>query len=458
MTEAAQAAVEARGADAATPATARTDSSGRNTAVLVLFTAATNLADGMLKVALPLIATSLTNSPALISGVLTTLTLPWLFTALHVGVLVDRGDRRKLLWLANAVRVAVVGGFLAAALAGTLNLAMIYAGGVILGVAEVIALTSAAALLPSLVAAPKRERANSWLTGSETVCNEFLGPFLGGLLVAAGAGIVLGTSAITYAITAATLVFLVGRFRAVQTTAPAGVAAARPAIHAQIVEGLRYLWEQRVLRVMTLLVGVLCSLWGAWLALMPLYATTTMGLSTAAYGLLVGALGAGGTCGAVLVSHCNRLFGRRRVMFGNIFLTGALVAFPAISTNVWVVALGAFLGGLGSGLWVVNSRTVSQTLVNASMMGRYSAAARLFGWGSVPVGAFVAGLLAEWVGVKAAFAVFALIALTVVVPFLRVYSRTVAADMETRISSGAEPPAPGVREHNDGHVDDAHSP
>ncbi|MFD9891050.1 MFS transporter [Amycolatopsis sp. NPDC059027] len=418
------------------------DPSTRNTAVLVVFTAATNLADGVLKVALPLIATSLTTSPALISGVLTTLMLPWLFTALHVGVLVDRGDRRKLLWLANAVRVAVVGGFLVAVTAGALNLVMIYTGGVILGVAEVIALTSAAALLPSVVSGPKRERANSWLTGSETVCNEFIGPFLGGLLVAAGTGIVLGATAITYAITAATLIFLVGRFRAARATGPGDVEAARPAIHAQIAEGLRYLWEQRVLRVMTLLVAVLNALWGAWLALMPLYATTSMGVSTAAYGLLVGALGVGGTCGAVLVAPANRFFGRRRVMFANIFLTGAMVAFPAISTNVGVVAVGAFLGGLGGGLWVVNARTVSQTLVDESMMGRYSAVARLFGWGSVPLGGFGAGLLAEWAGVRVAFAVFTLLALTVVVPFLRVYSRPVAAEMETRISTGAEPAVP----------------
>ncbi|WP_370947052.1 MFS transporter [Amycolatopsis sp. cg5] len=414
---------------------AAADHSGRNTTVLVAFTAATNLADGVLKVALPLIATTLTSSPALVSGVLTTLMLPWLFTALHVGVLVDRGDRRKLLWLANFVRVAVVGGLLAAVLSDVLTLPMIYAGGVILGVAEVIALTAAAALLPSVVSGPKRERANSWLTGAETVCNEFIGPFLGGLLVAAGAGIVLGTTALTYAITAATLVFLIGRFRVPQTT------AAKPAVHAQIAEGLRYLWDQRVLRVMTVLVTALNSLWGAWLALMPLYATTAMGVDKAVYGLLVGALGAGGTLGALLVATCNRLFGRRQVMLGNIFLTGTMVATPAFSTNAWVVAAGAFLGGLGSGLWVVNSRTVSQTLVSTAMMGRYSATARLFGWGAVPLGAFLSGLLAEWAGTQVAFAVFTVIALTVVVPFLRVYSRPVAADMERRIASGVEPAA-----------------
>ncbi|GAB3157508.1 MFS transporter [Micromonospora sonneratiae] len=421
-----------------TPAAA--DPSGRNTVVLVVFTAITNLADGVLKVALPLIATTLTKSPALISGVLMTLMLPWLFTALHVGVLVDRFDRRKLLWLANIVRVAVVGSFLILAMMERSNLPALYVGGVLLGVAEVVALTSAAALIPTAVSAPGRQRANAWLTGAETVCNEFIGPFLGGLLVAAGAAFALGATGLAYALTTLTLVLLVGRFRAARAAGD----APRPTVHAQIGEGLRVLWQQRVLRVMTLLVGVLCSLWGAWLALMPLYATEQMGVSTANYGLLVGALGAGGTVGTLLVSAFNRLFGRRQVMFANIFLTAAMVAFPAFSTNVWLAGVGAFLGGLGSGLWVVNSRTVSQTLVPPDMMGRYSAASRLFGWGSSPIGAGVAGLLAEWFGPRTAFAVFTVIALTVVVPFLRDFSPKVAAETEAKIAAEAQPSQPVV--------------
>jgi MFS family permease len=410
------------------------DPSARNTAVLVTFTAVTNLADGVLKVALPLIATTLTTSPALVSGVLVSLMLPWILAALHVGVLVDRADRRALLWLANAVRIAAVGVLLAAAALDASSLPLIYAAGLVLGLAEVVALTSAAALIPTAVAPAARERANSWLTGAETVCNEFVGPFVGGLLVAAGAALALGAVVLGYALTAASLVLLVGRFRAGR---PAD-GAPRPSVNAQIGEGLRLLWRQRVLRVMTLLVTVLCSLWGAWLALMPLYATRELGLPKAQYGLLVGALGAGGAFGAVVVSACNRLFGRRRVMFANIFLTAAMVAIPAVSSLVWLVAVGAFLGGLGGGLWVVNSRTVTQTLVPADLMGRYSAASRLFGWGAVPVGAAVGGVLAQLYGARFAFAVFTVAALLLVVPFLRDFPPRVAADVEARIRTAAE--------------------
>lgn len=422
---------EADTTTATAPAGAAADHSSRNTTVLVLFTAITNLADGALKVALPLIAVSLTSSPMLVSGVYTAMMLPWLFAALHVGVLVDRVDRRVLLWLANLVRIAVVGVFLVATLSDAASLPMIYVGGVLLGVAEVVALTSAAALIPTAVAPPARERANSWLTGAETVCNEFVGPFVGGVLVAAGAGVVLGSTALGYLLTTATLLFLVGRFRVART------AQARTAtVHGQIREGLSFLWRQKLLRVMTLLVGVLVSLWGAWLALMPLFATTRMGLSPSDYGLLVGALGAGGVCGSLLVFPVNRLIGRRWAMFANIPFTAALVAAPAVSTDVWVVGVGAFLGGFGGGLWVVNARTISQTLVSERMMGRYSAVSRLFGWGAGPVGALVAGVVAEWWDPQFAFGLFAVFALVVVVPFLRVFSPSVAADTEHRIAEG----------------------
>lgn len=407
------------------------DPSARNTAVLVGFTAITNLADGALKVALPLIAASMTTSPALVSGVLLTLTLPWVFAALHVGVLVDRSDRRSLLWLANWVRIAVVGGFLATIAMGMFSLPLIYVGGILLGLAEVIALTSAAALVPSAVSPPLRERANARLTGAETVCNEFIGPFVGGLLVAIGAAFALGSTAAGYVLTAATLVLLAGRFRAV----PKEGQPSR-SVHGQIADGLRFLWRERLLRVMTLVVAALNTCWGAWLALMPLYATKVMGLPVSRYGLLVGALGLGGLTGTMIMSVSTRLFGRRRVMFANVALTVSLVAIPAVTANVWAVAVGAFLGGVGGGLWVVNSRTVSQTLVPGDMMGRYSSASRMFGWGAVPVGAGLSGVLAEWFGFPVSFAFFSLTAALVIIPFVLVFTPAVQAEVEAKVTAG----------------------
>ncbi|MDT0321133.1 MFS transporter [Streptomyces millisiae] len=387
----------------------------RNTAVLVGFTAATNLADGVLKTALPLLAAQLTESPAQVTAVSLTLTLPWLLLALHIGVLVDRFDRRLLLWAANGMRLAAMGALTASAVADGLTLGRLLAAGAVLGVADVLAATAASALVPAAVPAAGRERANAWMVGAETVGQEFAGPFVGGLLLAAGTSLALGATGLAYAVAALSLLLLAGRFRA---AVPAG--GARPgSVNGRLVEGLRLLWRDRVLRTLSLLVAVLSAGWGGWLALMPLHAQQVMGVGPERYGVVLSALGVGGLAGALVVTRVNRLLGVRWAMFADLVGTAAMMALPALTGSVWAVAVGAFLGGAGGTLWSVNARTIAQRAVPDELLGRYNSAARLFSFGAMPLGAALMGLLAEAVGTRPAFAVFAVATAATLVPYLR---------------------------------------
>ncbi|MEW1698021.1 MFS transporter [Streptomyces sp. NPDC091278] len=396
------------------------DPGRRNTAVLVGFTAATNLADGVMKMALPLLAAQLTDSPAQVTAVSLTLTLPWLLVALHIGVIVDRFDRRRLLWGANGMRLPAMGWLTVSAVTGGLTLGQLFAAGVILGVADVLASTSASALVPAAVPPAGRQRANVWMVGAETVGQEFAGPFIGGLLLAAGTGLALGLISASYAVAALALLLLVGRFRA---DPPAPDAAPVP-VNSRIAEGLRFLWRDEVLRTLSLVVAVLAAVWGAWLALMPLYAKQAMELGPQQYGIVLSALGVGGLAGTMVVTWVNRLLGARRAMFADLIGTAAMVALPTLTTNIWAVAGGAFLGGMGGTLWTVNSRTVAQSKVPDEMLGRYDAAARLFSFGAMPLGAALVGLLAELGGMRIAFGAFAVAAAATPVLFLRNVTRS----------------------------------
>lgn len=409
----------------APPDPAAADPSGRNTAVLVGFTAVTNLTDGVTKIAFPLLATTITSSPAQISAVALTLWLPWLLAALHVGVLVDRVDRRKLLWAANLVRIVVVAGVLWTVVRDAVSLPVLYGGGLALGVAEVVALTSAAALVPDAVRPAHRERANSWVAGAETVCNEFAGPLVGGLLVAASATLAFGTSVAGYLIGIVILLGLVGTFKVARASDEP-----RESVNKQIAAGLKFLWHQRMLRMMALVLTVLCACWGAWFGLMPLYATSVMGLDGAGYGVLISAMGVGGALGAFVTTTLNRLVGRRWVMLADLIGTFAMVLVPVLFPSVWLVAASAFVGGLGGTLWTVNSRTLSQGIVPSEMMGRYNAAARLFSWGAIPLGAGLGGLLAEFFGMKVAFAVFAVAVFLLIPSFLHTFTTKALAEIE----------------------------
>jgi Transmembrane secretion effector len=116
------------------------------------------------------------------------------------------------------------------------------------------------------------------------LCNELAGPPVGGLLVAAGVAIALGSTISAYLVAMIVLSFLVGRFRIVR-----GGDQPRPSVHRQISEGLRFLWHERLLRTLALTVTELVTCWTAWFALMPLVATKRIGLPADRYGALVSA-------------------------------------------------------------------------------------------------------------------------------------------------------------------------
>ncbi|WP_235022531.1 MFS transporter [Amycolatopsis alkalitolerans] len=110
--------------------------------------ACSNLADGVLKVALPLVALGFTRSPSLIAGLAFAFTLPWLLFALPAGVLADRCDRRRLMLVANLARAALL--VPTVALHGG-SIAVLYAVAFAAGTAETVYDTAAQSIVPQLV-------------------------------------------------------------------------------------------------------------------------------------------------------------------------------------------------------------------------------------------------------------------------------------------------------------------
>src|SRR5688572_12509625 len=71
--------------------------------------AVSNLADGVFYIALPLLAITLTTSPALIAGLAFAQRLPWLVFVLVAGALADRLDRRRTMLLVTVLRAGIAG-------------------------------------------------------------------------------------------------------------------------------------------------------------------------------------------------------------------------------------------------------------------------------------------------------------------------------------------------------------
>jgi MFS family permease len=389
-----------------------------------------NLADGVLWVALPLLAVQLTRSPLLIAGVTVAARLPWLLAPV-AGALADRLDRRQSMVRVNLVRTVLLGGLALAVATDLATLPLLYAVAVLVGFAETLFDTSAQSLLPALVSRDDLTRANSRLFAVELVANTFVGPPLGGLLAALGLAIAFGVPAAAYLVGAGCLALLVGSFRAVGA-GPAGSTRLRD----DVAEGTRFVWHHPVLRPLAIMLGVQNMAFSAAFSVFVLFAVAPgpMGLSEAGYGVLTATLGVGSLLGSWLAVPVERRLGRVNTLVLSIVLNGVCLVVPVLTALP--VPIGASMAASGAGLVLWNVVTVSlrQRITPDRLLGRMNASYRLVGWGTMPLGALLGGALAEALGLRGAFLVAALVTFAVLVGF-RYLTEEAIADAEAAEAS-----------------------
>jgi hypothetical protein len=104
--------------------------------------------------------------------------LPWLLFGLLSGALLDRWDRRRVMWTVDAARFATVAGLAVAGLADQASTALLAAVGFLLGTGQTLVDTGAHSILPTLVSREARrlERANGRLVGTRSSPRSRPGP------------------------------------------------------------------------------------------------------------------------------------------------------------------------------------------------------------------------------------------------------------------------------------------
>ncbi len=389
--------------------------------------AISNLADGVFFIVLPLLAVRLTDSPLLVAGVAIASRLPWLFFVLIAGALADRLDRRLVMRNVQLLRVAVMGLMVVLALVDGLSLLMLYVAAIVLGMAETLFDTSAQSIMPSVVERDQLPLANGRLYGAELVMNQFVGPPLGGVLIAISVPLALGSSLVGYALAALGLTLIIGSFRAKREGPPTGM-------HTDIAEGLRYLINHRVLRSLALMVGVMNLAGAAIFAVFVLYAVAPgpMGLSEPEFGLLTITFAAGSVIGSFAAARMQARFGRIPLLFACVVVSAASLAVPAFTANVYLIAPAWIVSGLFVVVWNVITVSLRQRIIPDHLLGRVNSAYRLFAWGSQPIGALLGGLIGELFGLPAVFLLAGIVTMTLVA------ARTVITE-QALVAAEAEP-------------------
>ena len=329
------------------------------------------------------------------------LVLRWVAAALTASWLAyfaDRFPRERVMLAADVSRIAAMSLMAVAAFADWPP-AIVYALATYMAVASKTFRPAQAALLPRLARSPDElTAANVTSTAIESV-GSFLGPALGGLLLA------VASIGWVFVADAATLVW--SAVLVLQIRAPRD--EAKPVEHGSVVrelsEGFRALGKERDARVVVFLYWCQTFVAGALRVLIVVTALDLLDIGSSGLGLLNAAVGVGGLVG---VGIAFALVGRKRL--ANDFGFGlVLIGVGLALIGVWPSELGAFLlmgvFGIGNTLVDVSAVTLLQRAVRDNVLGRVFGALESLLVAGLAAGALVTPVLIDWIGTRASLIV-----------------------------------------------------
>ncbi|TRV80857.1 MFS transporter [Streptomyces sp. 130] len=361
-----------------------------------LWTAQTvsSLGDGVTHAALPLIAFTLTRDPQALAVVTAAGTLPWLLFGVLGGALVDRWDRRRTMWVADAVRAVLLAIPAVAAGLDALSIPLLAAVAFLLGLGGLFFDTAATACLPDLLSRdPVRlERANSRLRGAQTAMSGFAGPPAGSALLAFGRAVPLVADAVSFAVSA----LLVRTLPAV----PRPVPEARESLLEQARAGASHVLRDRLLLGLALRPAVGNIAFLAVETVLVVFAHERLGIGTYGFGLLLTAEAAGGLLGAAIASRLGRRLGTGTALTCTAAVEGLAILGLASASDPYVAGSALAVCGAAMGATMVLGPSLRQAIVPGHLMGRVASTSRMLAMCAAPVGAFAGGWLATAYGIR----------------------------------------------------------
>ncbi|GAB7047384.1 MFS transporter [Catenuloplanes indicus] len=411
-------------------------------------------------VALPLAAiTVLQASTFQVATLAAAVWLPWLLAGLPAGVLVDRSrSRRHIMIACDLVAAALFISVPVAAWLGTLTIAHLLVVALLTGLVSVFVETAGQVYLAELLPAERLAAGNARLVGADSAA-KVAGPGLGGLIAQVfGAVAGLLVDALTFVISAACMIAV--RHRETPT-APAGTvrshtpatsgtdgnpatghsaapsgdsatgrgpgtdreaatghapaadgqpaagtgrgpAAARTTT-AAVVEGLRFVARDPLLRVMTLYGAAANLALNGYSAIQVLFLVRENGADPGLAGLLMALIAAGGIAGAAIAGPLGRRFGTARTMLAVQLLTAPFALLVPLARPGAGLAL-VVAGGVVMTTGIVANNVIKgafrQAYVPRQLLGRVINSMQLLNYGAIPVGALIGGALGTALGLR----------------------------------------------------------
>ena len=315
--------------------------------------------------------------------------LPFALFGLFAGAVADAVDRKKLILVTQSLNLvpSLALGFLT--LTGAVQVWHVYLFGLASSLVEVFGWPARAALIPRLV--PQSHLMNAvTLTTMISQSSFLVGPAIGGILIDQA-----GLASTYFFCAFLVLPAILGVLAVRRSGRPEG--ERRPISLRSIVEGVEFIWAQRIILSLFLLdFGVV--LFGFYRPILPIFAGDVFNMGATGLGTLYAAPAAGSLLGSasLLMAGDIRRKGASAVVAAVFF--AASLAFLGLAHWFWVAVVAVIALGFTDAISVGMRRTVVQLLAPDAMLGRASSLLSVFAQTTNAAGALLAGGAAQLFG------------------------------------------------------------
>ena len=353
-----------------------------------------NLADGLLAIAAPLLAITLTKDPVLISMMSALVMLPWLLFAIPIGLIVDRVDKRLLITCTNSLRF-VISGLLALAISTDfITIYWLFLAAFLIGICEVASDTAAQSLIPVILEKKHYEHANSRISTAETVIQNFIGAPLSGFLYAIAIVLPFALNSLGFLV-AAIFVFLIPAHLVAHNREIQVADDEKITFISEIKFGLSYLWNDEKLKFMVIFGTSTAFFFSLATSTTILFITETLKMDPKFFGVFMAISGTGAVVASLVTPAISKKLGRGNVLSYAIIAASVTILLQGLSSNIWIFTIIGFISAFVITNWNILLMSSYQVLIPPHLYGRIHGARRTFIWGVMPIGAFCGGVIAR---------------------------------------------------------------
>lgn len=329
------------------------------------------------------------DSPLALVLVMVSFAAPMTIVSLVGGALADRFSKKYLIIIsqsANAVMTFVLAMMDAS---GAIWFGAVLIIGVVNGAMMAINMPSRQAIISDIVPESRLMNAVA-LNNSAMNLTRIIGPAMAGFLI-----IFIQTSGVFYLISIiyvfSALSLLMVRVDTAQSK------SAKKSVGKDIVEGLRYVWNDVNLRGL-ILMAFIPSLFGFTLfALLPVWAREALNVNSSDLGILMTMMGVGALIGTLGLAAIRR-FSRRGLLLLGCGIVWGIMLVGLANSQIYPVAMPFLLIiGLISSVYMSLNMTLTQLSAAPEMRGRVMSI-MMMTFGLMPIGALPFGTIAEYIG------------------------------------------------------------